>query len=84
MKIASSFNEKPTAIAEKLVESLQENRKIKKVEVVKPGFINFFVSEDSKFLPSLSRAKKVAFVSYICSRAVKLNLALWAACSAIQ
>ena len=49
MKIASSFNEKPTAIAEKLVESLQENRKIKKVEVVKPGFINFFVSEDSKF-----------------------------------
>ena len=49
MKIASSFNEKPTEIAEKLVESLQENRKIKKVEVVKPGFINFFVSEDSKF-----------------------------------
>ena len=49
MKIASSFNEKPTAIAEKLVKSLQENRKIKKVEVVKPGFINFFVSEDSKF-----------------------------------
>jgi len=49
MKIASSFNEKPTVFAEKLVERLKKNSKIKKVEIVKPGFINFFVSEDLKF-----------------------------------
>ena len=49
MKISSRFNEKPTLLAEKLVESLKKNSNIRNVEVVKPGFINFFVSADLKF-----------------------------------
>ena len=48
MKFAKSFGKNPIELAQEIQENIAEDQNIEKIEVVKPGFINFFVS--SKYL----------------------------------
>jgi len=45
MRLASVEKTDPLILAEKIVKSIQEDSNIKLVEFVKPGFINFFLSD---------------------------------------
>ena len=45
MKSAKHLGKNPMEIAEKIVEGIREDEDIDMVEAIKPGFINFFVSE---------------------------------------
>ena len=44
MKLTKMFGEKPLALAGMIVDRLEENEFVAKVEVAAPGFINFFLS----------------------------------------
>jgi len=50
MKIAKKNNNEPISLAEKIKSSLEKSEQFERVEAIKPGFINFFVSENLKFL----------------------------------
>ena len=50
MKIAKENNNEPISLAEKIKSSLEKSEQFERVEAIKPGFINFFVSENLKFL----------------------------------
>ncbi len=46
MKLTKELKKSPLEIAEKIVENLPANEIIEKTEVVKPGFINFWISKE--------------------------------------
>ncbi len=50
LKLTRIFKKNPFEIAENIVKNLSKNSNIKKVEIIKPGFINFWISD--KFLIS--------------------------------
>ena len=49
MKLAHLYDLKPGDLAKKIIEEIEENEKILKIEIAGPGFINFFVSKDTQF-----------------------------------
>lgn len=49
MKYASENNEQPRDFAKKIINSIENNSNILKIEIAGPGFINFFVSKDTQF-----------------------------------
>ena len=49
MKYASKNNEQPRDFAKKIINSIENNSNILKIEIAGPGFINFFVSKDTQF-----------------------------------
>ena len=59
MKLASSLKENPRNIAQKIVEKLNNNEKIEKVELAGAGFINFYLSKEYVF----SKVKEVIELS---------------------
>jgi arginyl-tRNA synthetase len=56
MRLSSKLKRNPLEIAEEIVEEIEEDPNISKVEVAKPGFINFYLS--NKYL--LSEISKIA------------------------
>jgi len=71
LKLTKQLKKNPLIIAEEIVKNLPKNYNIKKVEIVKPGFINFWISDvqlinqlnktardDFGFLPSY-KGKKI-------------------------
>ena len=49
MKLAHLYDLKPGDLAKKIIDEIEENEKILKIEIAGPGFINFFVSKDTQF-----------------------------------
>ncbi|BCX13671.1 MAG: arginine--tRNA ligase [Candidatus Dojkabacteria bacterium] len=49
LKFASQLKLPPQVLAEKLVSVLDKNEKFKRVEVASPGFINFYLSNESLY-----------------------------------
>lgn len=49
LKLTKILKKNPVQIAEEIVEALPKNDRIEKVEIVKPGFINFSLSESYLF-----------------------------------
>ncbi len=47
MRLAKELHDNPFNIASLLKEELEKDELIKQVEVIRPGFINFFIKEDS-------------------------------------
>lgn len=47
MKCATQLGVKPVEIANKIIENIEENSFIEKIEVAGPGFINLFINSDS-------------------------------------
>ncbi len=47
MRLSKELHDNPFNIANSLKEELEKDELIKKVDVIKPGFINFFIKEDS-------------------------------------
>ena len=45
LKLSKILNQKPYDIAQKIKEKLKDNKFIEKVEVIEPGFLNFFISK---------------------------------------
>ncbi len=46
LKLAKQTGKEPMAIAQDIVDKIDKPESISKIEVIKPGFINFFLSED--------------------------------------
>ncbi len=46
LKVAKNLKKNPVEIAEKISENLSQNELIEKVEVIKPGFINLWLSQN--------------------------------------
>ncbi len=46
LKLTKDLKKNPLLIAEEIVKNLPKNNSIKKVEILKPGFINFWISKD--------------------------------------
>tara|TARA_B100001778_G_scaffold328713_1_gene328565 strand:- start:41 stop:1753 length:1713 start_codon:yes stop_codon:yes gene_type:complete len=49
MKLAHLYNCKPRDLARKIIDEIEENENILKIEIAGPGFINFFVSKNAQF-----------------------------------
>ena len=49
MKLAHLYDLKPRDLAKKIINEIEENDNILKIEVAGPGFINFFVSKNTQF-----------------------------------
>lgn len=49
MKYASQNNENPRDFAKKIINLIEDNNNIIKIEIAGPGFINFFVSKKTQF-----------------------------------
>lgn len=49
MTLAKPLKSNPRAIAQQIIDALPDNSDIVKVEIAGPGFINFFVNEESNF-----------------------------------
>ena len=49
MKFAHLYDLKPRDLARKIINEIEENDNILKIEVAGPGFINFFVSKNTQF-----------------------------------
>ncbi|WP_269618569.1 arginine--tRNA ligase [Zhongshania sp. BJYM1] len=49
MTLAKPLKSNPRAIAQQIIDALPKNSDIVKVEIAGPGFINFFVNEESNF-----------------------------------
>jgi len=60
MRLSSALKKNPLDIANDIVSRISENGDIEKVEAVKPGFINFFVSSQH-LLKELSKVKSGEF-----------------------
>ena len=45
LKLTKQLKKNPMIIAEEIVKNLPKNKNIKKIEIVKPGFINFWISD---------------------------------------
>lgn len=56
LKLAAKLKKSPSEIAEKIAAQLPKNELIERIEVVKPGFINFFLSK--KYL--IKEVKKIS------------------------
>lgn len=56
LKLSKQLNKPPLAIAQEIVENFPSLPKIKKIEVVKPGFINFYIDEGITFIDILEKA----------------------------
>jgi len=54
MKLAKKLHKNPLEIAREIVEKIPKMKYIEKVEVVKPGFLNFFISK-KYFINNLSQ-----------------------------
>lgn len=61
LKLTKTLKKNPLAIAEEIVKNIPQDKLIKKVEVVKPGFINFWIS-DSYLLSLLENTADDKFV----------------------
>ena len=46
MKLSKELKKNPLAIAEKIKENFKKNKYFQKLEVVKPGFVNFYLSNE--------------------------------------
>ena len=46
LKLTKQLKKNPMVIAEEIVKNLPKNENIKKVEIIKPGFINFWISDN--------------------------------------
>ncbi|KKQ63806.1 MAG: Arginine-tRNA ligase [Candidatus Daviesbacteria bacterium GW2011_GWA2_38_24] len=66
LKLTKVFKKNPFEIAENIVKNLPESINIKKVEVIEPGFINFWISNE--FLVSdvsdLLKKEKINYLRY--------------------
>jgi len=60
MRLSSTLKKNPLDIANDIVNKIQGDEDIERIEAVKPGFINFFVS-DQHLLKELSRVKNGEF-----------------------
>ena len=49
MKYASQNNENPRDFAKKIINAIEDNNNIIKIEIAGPGFINFFISKKTQF-----------------------------------
>ena len=49
MKSSHLYNKKPRALAAEIISGIEENKNISKIEIAGPGFINFFVTKNTKF-----------------------------------
>jgi arginyl-tRNA synthetase len=47
MSVAKNLNRKPLEVAEEIASELNTNKEFKNIKAVAPGFINFFLSEES-------------------------------------
>lgn len=60
-RLSKQLKKSPLQIAQSIVKNLSKNESIEKVEVIKPGFINFWVSS-SNLLSNVEKAAKGEFV----------------------
>ena len=49
MKSSHLYNQKPRDLAAEIIAGIEENKNISKIEIAGPGFINFFVTKNTKF-----------------------------------
>ena len=49
MKSSHLYNQKPRDLAAEIIAGIEENKNISKIEIAGPGFINFFITKDTKF-----------------------------------
>ena len=49
MKFSHLYNLKPKDLAKKIIEEIEEDENILKIEIAGPGFINFFISKHTQF-----------------------------------
>jgi arginyl-tRNA synthetase len=49
LKLAKNLKENPINIGKKIINNLEKNELIEKVEIIKPGFINFWLSKTTLF-----------------------------------
>ena len=49
MKSSHLYNQKPRDLAAEIIAGIDENKNISKIEIAGPGFINFFVTKNTKF-----------------------------------
>ena len=49
MKSSHLYNQKPKDLAAEIIAGIEENKNISKIEIAGPGFINFFVTKNTKF-----------------------------------
>jgi len=59
LKLGKTLKENPIKIAEKIKEHIEKNNLIEKVEVVSPGFLNFWLSKQSYLFTLQSIAKNI-------------------------
>lgn len=62
MRLSSTLKKNPLDIANDIVSRIEKNEDIEKVEAAKPGFVNFFVS-DQHLLKELSKIKGGEFTN---------------------
>ena len=49
MKSSHLYNQKPRDLAAEIIAGIDENKNISKIEIAGPGFINFFITKNTKF-----------------------------------
>ena len=49
MKSSHLYNQKPRDLAAEIIAGIEENKNISKIEIAGPGFINFFITKNTKF-----------------------------------
>lgn len=66
LKLSKQLKKNPLTIAEEIVKNLAKNINIKKVEVIKPGFINFWVADEFlvKNISNLLESKQINYPEY--------------------
>jgi len=60
LKIAKSAGKQPRVLAEKVIKAMPESEHVEKVQVAGPGFINFYIKDEtiSAFIPEILKQKK--------------------------
>jgi arginyl-tRNA synthetase len=66
LKLTRDLKKNPVDIAEEIAKNLPKNPNIKKVEVIKPGFINFWISDEflKKNIHDLLEKEKINYPEY--------------------
>jgi len=66
LKLTKQLKKNPFVIAEEITKNLPKNKNIKKVEVIKPGFINFWITDEFllKNISNLLKNKQINYPEY--------------------